>query len=76
MINLHQRYNHYLQTGRKHDKVDERVIGYGWTDDGYTIDGYYVLTNTYKLFYNLQEQFLRKENWKGGRVVDCISLEN
>jgi len=38
------------------------VIGYGWTDnDGAYIDGYYVLTDNYKLFYNLQEQFLYKQ---------------
>ena len=78
MINLDARYHSYLYTDKCFviDDKCEKVLGYGWTDDGYTIDGYYVLTNTYKLFYNLQEQFLRKENWKGGRVVDCISLEN
>ncbi len=55
MINLDARYHSYLHTKKCfniHGQC-ETVIGYGWTDDGYTIDGYYVLTKDYKLFYNL-----------------------
>lgn len=61
MINLHQRYGHYLTNGRKHDRVNERVIGYGWTDDGENLTGYYVLTENYKLYYNMKEEYLCSE---------------
>ena len=30
------------------------------------IDGYYVLTKNYKLFYNLEEQFQTMERWQSG----------
>jgi hypothetical protein len=63
MINLHQRYNHYLATGRKHDRVDERIIGYGWTDDGSTLTGYYVQTENHRLYYDLNENFKFMETW-------------
>ena len=79
MISLDARYHSYLHTDKCFliDGQCERVIGYGWTDDdGAYIDGYYVLTNNYKLFYNLEEKFLRKEEWRGGRVVEGSSLEN
>ena len=66
MINLHQRYGHYLATGRNHDRIDERIKGYGWTDDGSNIVGYYVLTENHKLFYNMQEQFEYMEAWPSG----------
>ena len=66
MINLHQRYNHYLNSERKHDRINEKVIGYGWTDDGSELTGYYVLTEGHKLFYNLQEQFQYMEGWSSG----------
>ena len=42
----------------------EKVKAYGWTDDGLTIDGYYVLTENYKLYYNLEEQFTHMEDVK------------
>jgi hypothetical protein len=61
MINLHQKYNHYLHTDRRHDLVEEKIIGYGWTDDGKDLDGYYVLTENHTLYYNLKDQFVRKE---------------
>ena len=35
--------------------------GYGWTDNGKEIDWHYVLTENYKLYYNLNEQFVRME---------------
>ena len=46
MINLHQKFNHYLNTDKKIDiqDVNEKIISYGWTDDGKDIVGYYVLT--------------------------------
>ena len=79
MISLDARYHSYLHTDKCFviDGQCERVIGYGWTDnDGAYIDGYYVLTNNHKLYYNLKEQFLHKEEWRGGRVVEGTSLEN
>jgi hypothetical protein len=64
MINLHQRFNHYLNTNRKLDlqDINESVIAYGWTDNGKDLTGYYLLTKHHKLFYNLKEQFLYKES--------------
>ncbi len=64
IVNLHERYNHYLHTDKKHDHVNERVISYGWTDDGKNITGYYVLTENYKLFYNMKERLESMEEWK------------
>ena len=63
MINLDDRYHSYLHSGKKFrlDGVGERVKGYGWTDNGKEIDGHYVLTENYKLYYNLNEQFVRME---------------
>ena len=68
MINLDARYHDYLHTDKCFviDGRCERVVGYGWTDDGYTIDGYYVLTKNYKLFYNLEEQCTHMEGWQSG----------
>ena len=63
MINLDERYQSYL-TGHKKmriDGVNERVKGYGWHDNGKEITGYYVTTENYQLYYNLDEQFLRME---------------
>ena len=58
MINLDARYHEYLHSNKCFtiDGACEKVIAYGWTDDGLTIDGYYVLTNNYKLQYNMKEQ--------------------
>ena len=58
MINLDARYHEYLHSNKCFtiDGACEKVIAYGWTDDGSTIDGYYVLTNNYKLHYNMKEQ--------------------
>ena len=63
MINLDDRYHSYLHSGKKFriDGVGERVKGYGWTDNGKEIDGHYVLTENYTLYYNLNEQFVRME---------------
>ena len=68
MINLDDRYHSYLHT-KKCLTIDgqcENVIGYGFTCDTKSIDGYYVLTKNYKLFYNLEEQFVRMEEWSSG----------
>jgi hypothetical protein len=62
MVNLHQRYGHYITSGRKHDMVDEKIVGYGWTDDGVDLIGYYVLTENHRLLYNLNEEFISIEN--------------
>ena len=63
MINLDDRYHSYL-SGRKTMRIDgvsERVKGYGWSDDGKSIIGHYVITENYKLHYNLDEQFVKME---------------
>jgi hypothetical protein len=62
MINLHQKFNHYLNTDKKIDlrDVNERVISYGWLDDGENLTGYYVLTENYELVYDLNDQFQYK----------------
>ena len=62
MINLHQKYNHYLHTDKLLDTADvhERIISYGWTDDGKDLTGYYVLTESHALYYDLKEQLIKK----------------
>ena len=64
MINLDQKYESYVRNGNKKlsiDGIEERVRGYGYTDDGKDIDGYYVITDNYTLYYNRNEQFLKME---------------
>ena len=64
MFNLDQKYESYVRNSTKKlriDGVEERVRGYGYTDDGKDIDGYYLITDNYTLFYNREEQFLRME---------------
>ena len=64
MINLDQKYESYVRNSTKKlriDGVEERVRGYGYTDDGKDIDGYYLITDNYTLYYNRDEQFLRME---------------
>ena len=56
MFNLDERYQSYL-TGEKKlriDGIEERVVAYGYTDDGSDIDGYYLTTKNYQLKYNLK----------------------
>ena len=33
------------------------MVGYGWTDDGSSINGYYVTTENFTLYYNMKENF-------------------
>ena len=64
MITLDQKYESYVRNGSKKlriDGVQERVRGYGYTDDGKDIDWYYLITDNYTLFYNRNEQFIRME---------------
>ena len=63
MVNLHQKFNHYLNTSKKIDlrDVNERLISYGWLDDGKDLTGYYVLTENHKMYYNMNREFLYKE---------------
>ena len=63
MINLDERYHDYLN-GRKKlriDGVNERIKGYGWHCDGNEIKGYYLTTENHKLYYNMDEQFVKME---------------
>ena len=61
MINLDEKYQSYLDGGKKLriDGIEERVIAYGYTDDGSSIDGYYLTTENFQLKYNLQGIFLK-----------------
>ena len=63
MINLDERYHNYLDGSKKLriDGVDERLKAYGWHCDGNEIKGYYLTTENYKLYYNMNEQFLKME---------------
>ena len=63
MINLDERYQEYLQGNKKLriDGINERFQAYGWHCDGNDIMGYYLTTENYKLYYNMNEQFLRME---------------
>ena len=63
MINLDERYHSYLKGDKKVriDGVQERIYGYGWYCDGNEIKGYYLTTQYYKLYYNMNEQFLKME---------------
>lgn len=60
VINLHQKFNHYLHTEKTLDlqDINEKVIGYGWTDDGSDLTGYYILTENHVLYYNMNDEFV------------------
>ena len=62
MINLHQKFNHYLNTDKKLDiaNVHERIISYGWMDVGTNLTGYYVLTENFELVFDLQDKYQYK----------------
>ena len=64
MFNLDQKYESYVRNGNKKLRIDgiqERIRGYGYTDYGKDIDGYYLITDNYTLYYNKNEQFIRME---------------
>ena len=60
MFNLDERYHSYLTGDKKLriDGVEEKVKGYGYTDNGKDIDGYYLTTENYQLKYNMDGLFL------------------
>ena len=66
MINLDERYHEYLQGSKKLriDGGEERLCGYGWHCDGNDIKGYYLTTENYKLYYNMDEQFVKMKPLK------------
>ena len=71
MIPLDQKYQSYLD-GSKTMMIDgkkEKVKGYGYSCDGNKIIGYYVTTESYKVHYNLKEEFQRLEMI---RKMDCL----
>ena len=59
MINLDDRYHSYLNGSKRLriDGVDEKVVGYGWRDDGSDIVGYYVTTENFQLHYTKDGMF-------------------
>ena len=63
MINLDERYHSYLSGDKKLriDGIEESVTAYGWHCDGNDIQGYYLTTENYKLYYNMNEQFMKME---------------
>ncbi len=66
MFNLDQKYESYLH-GNKRLRIDgqeHRIRAYGYTDDGKTIDGYYLTTDDHQLYYNNEAEFLRMEPLK------------
>ena len=66
MINLDERYHSYLHTDKcfNIDGRCEKVKAYGYTCNSSEITGYYVLTNCYKLYYDLDEKCTRLEKVK------------
>ena len=67
MINLDDRYHSYLHGSKtmRIDGVGEKVKGYGWRDDGKEIVWHYVITENYKLYYNLDAEFVKMEALRG-----------
>ena len=64
MVNLDERYQSYLMNPEKKFRIDgvgERVKAYGWHCEDGSIVGHYVTTENYKLFYNMNEQFIRMQ---------------
>ena len=78
MINLDQKYVSYVRCGSKKlriDGIEERVRGYGYTDNGKDIDGYYLLTDNYTLYYNRDEQFIKMEALRELSQAPLTSVE-
>ena len=63
MINLDEKYHSYLHSRKRMiiDGVKEKVIAYGYEDDGKDITGHYVTTENYQLYYDLQGNIKSKE---------------
>ena len=61
MINLDERYHSYLKGEKKLriDGIEERVVAYGYTDDGASINGYCITTENYQLHYTTDGQFVK-----------------
>tara|TARA_B100000131_G_C18064165_1_gene591796 strand:+ start:738 stop:956 length:219 start_codon:yes stop_codon:yes gene_type:complete len=61
MLNLDERYHSYLKGEKKLriDGIEEKVVAYGYTDNGSTIDGYYLTTENYRLNYTMEGIFLK-----------------
>ena len=61
MINLEEKFGSYIGSSKtfRIDGVNESVTGYGYHCDGSDIKGYWVNTTHYKLYYNLNEQFVK-----------------
>tara|TARA_R100000008_G_scaffold70051_1_gene47510 strand:- start:75 stop:293 length:219 start_codon:yes stop_codon:yes gene_type:complete len=61
MINLDEKYHSYLRGEKtlRIDGINEKIVAYGYTDDGSNIDGYYLTTENYQLKYNMEGIFLR-----------------
>ena len=61
MLNLAERYHSYLHGDKKMriDGVGEKVTAYGYRDDGSSIIGHYVITENYKLYYDMEGAFER-----------------
>ena len=66
MINLHERYGHYLNTNKKHEITGEKVLTYGWDDDGSKLIGYYVITENHKMVFCPKGNLKSKEAWQSG----------
>ena len=72
MIPLDQKYQSYLG-GSKTMTIDgkkEKVKGYGYSCDGSEIVGYYVTTESYKVHYNLKEEFQRLEMIRKMQIIN------
>ena len=70
MFNLDERYHSYLNGSKKLriDGVEEKVKAYGYTDDGKDIDGYYLTTENYKLYYNRLGSFIKMKELEGAEI--------
>ena len=53
MFNLDQKYESYVRNGNKKLRIDGKehsLRGYGFTDNGKEIDGYYLTTDNHTLY--------------------------
>ena len=64
MLNLDERYHSYLDGSKKMriDGEEEKVIAYGWHCQDGDIKGHYVTTENHKLYYNMNQEFVRKKS--------------